>query len=230
MTNGYIYEPEKLDRHMLVLSAKDESSVMRMALNLSDYLSQKNDLENDQDYIKNLAHTLYSRRSHFPWRVTANSTSVTDFSKVLGSGELKAIKADDVPRLGFIFTGQGAQWWAMGRELIETYPVFKQSLMEAEQIVREFGAPWSLIEELTRDEASSRINESEISLPLCVAVQVSLVDLLRSWGIYPTAVCSHSSGEATAAYCAGVLDKKSAIATLYYRGTLTETLIKSGKR
>ena len=47
-------------------------------------------------------------------------------------------------RLGFVFNGQGAQWHAMGRELIATYPMFTESLRKADIILKEFGAPWSL--------------------------------------------------------------------------------------
>ena len=60
-----------------------------------------------------------------------------------------------------------------------------------------------------------------MSLTLCTAVQLCLVRLLKSWGIEPTAVTGHSSGEAAAAYVAGALDFKEALATSYFRGTLT---------
>lgn len=60
-----------------------------------------------------------------------------------------------------------------------------------------------------------------MSLTLCTAIQLCLVRLLKSWGIEPTAVTGHSSGEAAAAYVAGALDFREALATSYFRGTLT---------
>lgn len=50
-------------------------------------------------------------------------------------------------------------------------------------------------EEFLRDEASSSINEPEKSQPLCTALQVALVELLIQWGVKPSVVIGHSSGE-----------------------------------
>lgn len=72
--------------------------------------------------------------------------------------------------LGFVFNGQGAQW-----ELISVYPTFGKQINEASRI------------------KSTRINEVDISRPSTVAIQLCLVDLLKSWNITPTAVTSHSS-------------------------------------
>jgi acyl transferase domain-containing protein len=72
-----------------------------------------------------------------------------------------------------------------------------------------------------RDENDSRVNEIIISLPICVGLQISLVRLLQSWGIRPTGVTGHSSGEVGAAYIAGAIDIKSAMAIVYTRGSLT---------
>jgi acyl transferase domain-containing protein/ubiquinone/menaquinone biosynthesis C-methylase UbiE len=71
-----------------------------------------------------------------------------------------------------------------------------------------------------RDAETSKVNEITVSMPLCVALQISLVRLLRLWGITPTAVTSHSSGEIAAAYTAGALSLKSAIAIVFARGEL----------
>lgn len=71
-----------------------------------------------------------------------------------------------------------------------------------------------------RDANSTRVHDTNISQPICVALQLCLVDLLRSWGISPSAVTSHSSGEIAAAYAVGVLSFKEALAVVYFRGEL----------
>jgi acyl transferase domain-containing protein len=129
-----------------------------------------------------------------------------------------------------VFTGQGAQWYAMGRELIEPYPVFKATLFEAESYLNDFGTDWSLTEELMRDAATTRVNQTALSISICVAVQIALVRLLKTWGITPAAVTSHSSGEIAAAYAAGALSLPQAMACAYYRSSCAAITPRSGPK
>lgn len=80
------------------------------------------------------------------------------------------------------------------------------------------------IDEICREGSLSRINESEYSQPICTALQVALVDLLRHWGIQPAYVVGHSSGEIAAAYCIGALSRESAWEIAYHRGRLCEKI------
>jgi acyl transferase domain-containing protein/2-polyprenyl-3-methyl-5-hydroxy-6-metoxy-1,4-benzoquinol methylase len=82
----------------------------------------------------------------------------------------------------------------------------------------------SKTEELQRDEETSRVNEVALSTAMCVAVQVAIVRLLRSWGVVPVAVTSHSSGEVAAACTAGAISLKRAMAIVYFRGELAGAL------
>ena len=84
-------------------------------------------------------------------------------------------------------------------------------------------------DELRLDEGYSRINEPALSQPICTALQIALVSLLRSWGVNPSAVVGHSSGEIAAAYAVGGLSKESAWKVAYYRGILTSRLIRSNQ-
>lgn len=77
-----------------------------------------------------------------------------------------------------------------------------------------------------KDEETSLVNDAILSHPLCVAVQISIVRLLSSWNVKPTAVTSHSSGEVAAAYTAGAIDLQEAMAIVYSRGIHLEALRK----
>jgi NADPH:quinone reductase-like Zn-dependent oxidoreductase/malonyl CoA-acyl carrier protein transacylase len=77
------------------------------------------------------------------------------------------------------------------------------------------------VDELMKDRKSSRINEAEISQPLCSALQIALVDLYASWNIHPIRVIGHSSGEVAAAYATGALDLESAMRIAFFRGLLS---------
>ena len=82
---------------------------------------------------------------------------------------------------------------------------------------------------MLRDKAETNIDQASFSQPICTALQVALIDLYASWGITPSAVVGHSSGEIAAAYCTGGLSKESAWRVAYFRGVLAAT-IKRPKR
>lgn len=75
-------------------------------------------------------------------------------------------------------------------------------------------------DELLRDEKSTRLSEVDFSQPISVALQLCLFDLLKAWGITPSAITSHSSGEIAAAYAAGALSFEEALGVAYFRGEL----------
>lgn len=127
-------------------------------------------------------------------------------------------RSTTAPRIAYIFTGQGAQWQAMGRGLVETYPVFASTIRAAEHCLDILGARWSLSDELSKDARTSSIAQPHISQPACIAIQLALVDLFASWGIQPVAVAGHSSGEIAAAYAAGALPIGICMSIAYHRG------------
>nr|Q86ZD9.1 RecName: Full=Squalestatin tetraketide synthase; Short=SQTKS; AltName: Full=Highly reducing polyketide synthase 1; Short=HR-PKS 1; AltName: Full=Squalestatin S1 biosynthesis cluster protein pks1 [Phoma sp. C2932]AAO62426.1 type I polyketide synthase [Phoma sp. C2932] len=221
-TNGHYGTDETpdyapLDSFVISISAKEEASARSMVTNLADYLRTLQ-VQDETKHFKSIAHTLGSHRSMFKWTAAKSITGPEELIAAAEGGQFQASRALERTRLGFVFTGQGAQWFAMGRELINTYPVFRQSLDRADRYLKEFGCEWSIIDELSRDAENSNVNDMTLSPPLCTAVQISLVQLLESWGIVPTAVTGHSSGEIAAAYAAGALDFKSAMAVTYFRG------------
>ncbi|KAI2613433.1 putative FSP1 [Hypoxylon sp. NC1633] len=214
------------DEYKLILvSAKDEHAHQNMLARLVDFLRQKEQhgSHDTQNLLQNLVYTLGQRRTMFPW-VAAYPVPITQgldgVAKVLETPKFRPSRSSRRPRIGMVFTGQGAQWHAMGRELVAAHPVFKASLEEADGYLRELGADWSLMEELGRDAKASRVNHTAFSIPVCAAVQISLVRLLEIWGIIPSAVTSHSSGEIAAAYTVGAISLRYAMGIAYHRSVL----------
>ncbi|KAG0160284.1 hypothetical protein PDIDSM_7811 [Penicillium digitatum] len=205
----------RCSRKIFVLSGKDEGSTKGLMDRLLKHL-KGHDLS-----LPALAYTLGQRRSRFPYTVAFSAASTDELSINLADQTLRPSYAAGAARIGFVFTGQGAQWHAMGQELTEKYPVFRQALHDAEKIFQEFGSPWSCIEELSRDSSTTRVNQPCLSFPLSCLIQLALVRLLTSWGICPAAVTGHSSGEVAAAYASGALSFREALAIVYFRGLLT---------
>lgn len=209
--------PEDSRARIFILSAFDKASGKIQAKRLASYLRERRSV-NSQNLLGDLAFTLAQRRSILPYKTAVSASSVAQLIDAVGSDAIVYSKATKTPRLGFVFTGQGAQWHAMGRELIGEYPVFRNSLVTASKYLKMIGASWSLLDELSKTAEESKIVLGYLSQPLCTAIQIALVDLLASWGVTPTSVTGHSSGEIAAAYAAGALSREPALAIAYYRG------------
>ncbi|UFP94731.1 type I polyketide synthase [Gloeobacter morelensis] len=132
------------------------------------------------------------------------------------------------PRIAFVCSGQGPQWWAMGRELLEQEPLFKAVVERCDAAVRE-QAGWSLLEELRAPEADSRLLQTEFAQPALFALQVGLAELWRSWGVPPDGVVGHSVGEVAAAHIAGVLTLEEAVRIVVHRARLMEQATGQGR-
>lgn len=204
-------------RRLFVLSANSKEALATQMQNITVYL-ERHPVAFQWNLLRNLAYTLGQRRSFLPYK---SAVSVVDGASLISSyssAPANPIRSTRHPNLGFVFTGQGAQWHAMGRELIDAYPIFKSSLEQFDSYLVKLGATFSLIEELGRDAKTSRLSDAELSQPSCSAIQIALLDLLSAWGVSPKAVVGHSSGEIAAAYAAGALTLQECAAIAYYRG------------
>ncbi|MBA3773942.1 MAG: SDR family NAD(P)-dependent oxidoreductase [Ramlibacter sp.] len=121
----------------------------------------------------------------------------------------------------FVFSGQGPQWWAMGRELFQAEPVFRDMIERCDEELSKH-ADWSLLDEFRKPEAESRIGETRVAQPAVFAVQVSLAALWRSWGIEPDAVIGHSIGEVAASYTCGALSFEDAVKVIFHRSRIQQ--------
>ncbi|ORY57854.1 lovastatin nonaketide synthase [Pseudomassariella vexata] len=223
-SNGRATEKQvQTGRRLFVLTANDKQSLEIVMKKLVIYLEQRPEIFQN-DLLNNLAYTLGQRRSQLQWRVAVPAMTSFDLIEALNSNNVSSGKEVGLLRIGFIFTGQGAQWYGMGRELLSQYPVYASAIIRADECLRRLGAKWSLFEELSRDIVTSQVSEAYISQPACTAVQLALTDLLRVWGILPVAVAGHSSGEIGAAYAAGFISFESAMSIAYHRGRLIPVL------
>ncbi|KAJ2995866.1 hypothetical protein NUW58_g1155 [Xylaria curta] len=209
---------------LLLFSANTQNSLQLMTKAWSEYL-EKN-LENVS--LSRIAYTLAMRREQLPFRsfsvVTKNACTIT-------SASATAASPPKASNLVMVFTGQGSQWPQMGRELLQTNAVFKESVQLLDNYLSALGADtpdWKIEDELLKPSRTSRVNDAEFSQPLCTAIQVALVDTLASVGIRPQAVVGHSSGEIGAAYAAGGLTAKDAIIIAFYRGLASKRQTRVG--
>lgn len=171
--------------------------------------------------VVDLAHTLGTRRSALTQRSFAlvghrsmkEDLDPEHFMKT-GIGSFSKLP------IAFVFTGQGAQWPQMGKELVEEFPSFRRTIQDLDSILQTISNPpsWTLQQALLDPKETSQISHVTRSQPVCTAIQIAYVQLLARWGINPVGVIGHSSGEIGAAYAARRLTAAQAIIIAYYRG------------
>nr|WP_281384574.1 type I polyketide synthase [Flavihumibacter stibioxidans] len=129
-------------------------------------------------------------------------------------------------KLAFVFQGQGGQWYGMGRDLLQQELVFRTTIEQIDEIIREL-CSWSLLELLQTETEDPRLQEIDVIQPVIFAIQVALAAQWKSWGIAPDAVIGHSMGEVAAACIAGALNLQDAIRVICLRSRLMKGI--SGK-
>lgn len=193
---------------LLVLSARDEKALRRMVRAYETFY--KDQVAGRPAKLDALAFTLADRRSHMLWRTFAVVNHGIE-SRDVGLSAVEPIRSSTEAGLAFVFTGQGAQYVDMGSELVQ-YPIFKATLQRVDEIYRSLGCKWSIFGKMMHElrgrltngpvdelRNSKTIDRPEYSQPLSTAVQIALVELLKSFGVVPKAVVGHSSGEIAAA-------------------------------
>lgn len=214
-------------KKLFLFSGKDQAGAKRVSEGFGTWLQTDSGNKRDISSLDNLAYTLALRRSHLEHRTFAIASSMPELSDRLSKGLPAATRSQrHGNNLVMVFTGQGAQWPAMGRELFEN-PVFRHSLEASQSYLEAFGCKWNALDELSKTP-NPNVNLPEYSQPLCTVVQVALVDLLRFWKISPTATIGHSSGEIAAAYAASLLTHQDAIKLAYVRGISSAAISKQG--
>jgi amino acid adenylation domain-containing protein/thioester reductase-like protein len=213
--------------HVLALSAKSEFAVQMLARSYADFLADTTDTLADTCFTANTG------RSHFDHRlaVVADSTeSLRERLDAFAAGERPAgllsgrVQNQDKHKIAFLFTGQGAQYPGMGRQLYETEPVFRAALDRCDEILRSH-LEHSLLSVLyPEQEDDPLLNQTAHTQPALFALEYALSELWRSWGVEPDVVMGHSVGEYVAACVAGVFSLEDGLALIAERGRLMQTL------
>jgi emericellamide synthase (highly reducing iterative type I polyketide synthase) len=219
---------------VFILSGAEEHSCHKNAERLAQYLTKSSAalLEESNELMDRLAITVNKRTVHeYNASILAyDQEDLVEQLEVLQQTPI-AVRAPfkGGARVGYVFGGQGAQYYNMGREIIKDWPVFCQSLNRANTHLRTMGCEWDLLTELSHEKAEdSHVDEPLYGQTLSTVIQLALVDALAALNLSPSSVVGHSSGEIAAAYAVGALSFEDALTVAYHRGRLTSKLIASG--
>ncbi|MDR6182816.1 type I polyketide synthase [Asaia bogorensis] len=139
------------------------------------------------------------------------------------------VEAESGRGMVFVYSGVGPQWWGMGRYLLREAPQAVLNKARACDALFKALSGYSICEEILREEADSRIDNTAILQPAIFLIQVLVTEYLALQGILPDAVVGHSMGEVAAAYVSGGLSLEDAVTVIYYRSNLQGTLDGTGR-
>lgn len=148
VANGTHSLTEARQPKLFCWSARDEKGIERLCENYAQYLSSvescRNSADDDKSLINDLWYTLMHRRSTLDWKSWCLASTIDELHQKLTRGISKPIRSSKTPQVAFVFTGQGAQWHAMGRELM-AYKVYRESIQQANACLASAGCSWSVI-------------------------------------------------------------------------------------
>ncbi|MCA2219580.1 acyltransferase domain-containing protein, partial [Wangella sp. NEAU-J3] len=199
----------------ILLSARGEGALLELAGVLPEA------------ELGDLAYSLATRRTALPVRAVVVAGDRDELRRALGV--VQPVSVVD-GKTAFLFTGSGAQWAGMGRELYDTFPVFADAFDEVcAHLDRHLPRPVHEVVFAAAGSAEAELLHGlRFTQPVLFALQVALFRLVQSWGVSAEVFAGHSTGEVTAAYLAGVWDLPDACALITARGALMHLLPDSG--
>jgi acyl transferase domain-containing protein len=144
-----------------------------------------------------------AQRGHFLDGLTAIADGTLNPRVVRGTAP-NGSGIDNGGRTVFVFPGQGAQWPAMARQLLDHSPGFAAALERCAAALSDH-CDWSLLDVLSDKSQTAQLNRVEVVQPALFAMMVALAEVWAGLGVRPDAVIGHSQGEIAAACVAGVL-------------------------
>ncbi len=221
---------DNFSEQILTLSAKAPGALSELAKRFSQFLDHED--SGKEVNLSQLCFSAATSRSHFPHRAAFLARNQLDLSQAVNefaAGNSSVSAASGVaerrsPKLAFLFTGQGAQYVGMGKELYERYPVFRATMDQCAKLL-EPHLDLPLLEVMWTGEA---LHQTAYTQSALFAIEYSLTKLFEEWGILPDLLLGHSIGEYAAACVAGVFPLEEALRLVAARGRLMQSLPPGG--
>ena len=178
--------------YIFIISAGTDVGLERLRKRYIDWL-----LENPDADIRNICYTATARRQRYDYLISIVCKSSQDLCAKLNQLQKptrtkSGIKSFAAPMI-FVFSGQGASYHGMGKELLITSPIFRNSVLECDQHLQRMGFPTVLpmIEGSQELSAQPEGEQTIISQSACFTIEYALAKLWQSWNVMPDLVIGH---------------------------------------
>ncbi|KAM0226570.1 hypothetical protein ACHAQD_000494 [Fusarium lateritium] len=208
--------------HVILVSARSTKALEENLKALEDFIASPTLPE--RKLLSYLSYTTTARRMHHSRRVAIVASSLSNLRSSLSSAEANAAQVKGVPatvpKVGFLFTGQGAQETAMASGYYKNFSSFRADIVEFDAIARQQGLP-SILPLVDGTTSIVDLSAVVVQLGTCI-IQIALARFWTSLGVRPQYVIGHSLGEYAALQIAGVLSISDTIYLCGHRAKLLE--------
>ena len=216
--------PDPRSAHPVVISAKSQQSLKKNVEQLISYLTA-----HPHTSLADVSYTTTARRIQHNLRVAVSGTTLKQVNERLlfSLNKLSSSPSPKPDKIAFAFTGQGAYYLGLGKDLFESSKRFRLEIESYDSLVRSHGGP-SILPLFGVESETAQDSSPVVIQTFLVCIQIALYSLWRSWGVTPDVVVGHSLGEYAALYAAGVLSKSDAIFLVIRRAQLLEVKCTAG--
>ncbi|WP_340676611.1 beta-ketoacyl synthase N-terminal-like domain-containing protein [Paraglaciecola sp.] len=214
-----------VDRGLLMFSANSKESLNNNISRFREWYQT-----HPEAHLQNLSYTLATKRKPLTYRASVSVSSAQDAINKLQDTSSLDIRRSHAKKhnkkIAFMFSGQGSQYFGMGKTLYDNELVFRQAFetcalkidtqLEAVNICTVmFGSP-----DAPEQQDQAAINQTQYAQPALFCFEYALAQWLFSKGITANALIGHSIGEYVAACIAGVMSLEDAAMLVCMRGRL----------